>query len=315
LQISSTDGTEDPLAVRFAPNTWNKDGHKYANEPLDFTGPEPGCTHPYGRLPSVLGLFEKFWSNILQRCIVRETNRYASEVIESTGGKIRGGLHWTPLGLQEFQAYIAMCLYMGVKKLPSTRLYWSRKETLFHYLVILQRMMWEWFELITRCLHVANAPAHVMDRDSATYDKLHKVCWLVDEVQDRFKAMWTPNKQMTVDECMVMYKGQYCPIRQYMPLKPIRFGIKVWVATDALSKYLWNFEIYCGKGGNPHDVDNDSDEDSDGGSSSDAEVTRAGIEEGLQGRNVVKSLMQDLVGRGHIVTTDNFFTSVPLFLD
>jgi hypothetical protein len=127
--------------------------------------------------------------------------------------------------------------------------------------------------------------------------------------------MWTPNKQMTVDECMVMYKGQYCPIRQYMPLKPIRFGIKVWVATDALSKYLWNFEIYCGKGGNPHDVDNDSDEDSDGGSSSDAEVTRAGIEEGLQGRNVVKSLMQDLVGRGHIVTTDNFFTSVPLFLD
>jgi hypothetical protein len=25
--------------------------------------------------------------------------------------------------------------------------------------------------------------------------------------------------------------------------------------------------------------------------------------------------MQDLVGKGHIVTIDNFFTSVPLFLD
>jgi hypothetical protein len=36
-----------------------------------------------------------------------------------------------------------------------------------------------------------------------------------------------------------------------MPKKPMRFGIKVWVAIDALSKYLWNFEVYCGKQENP----------------------------------------------------------------
>jgi len=29
----------------------------------------------------------------------------------------------------------------------------------------------------------------------------------------------------------------------------------------------------------------------------------------------MKHLLKDLGGRGHIVTTDNFFTSVPLFLD
>jgi hypothetical protein len=34
-----------------------------------------------------------------------------------------------------------------------------------------------------------------------------------------------------------------------------------------------------------------------------------------QGRNVVKGLLQDLGGRGHIVTTDNYFTLVPLYLD
>jgi hypothetical protein len=84
-----------------------------------------------------------------------------------------------------------------------------------------------------------------------------------------------------------------------MPLKPVRFGIKVWAKpADVLPKYLWNFEIYCGKSGNPHDVDNDSNEDNDGRSSSNAEVPRAGIEEDLQGRNVIKSLMQDLVGIG-----------------
>jgi hypothetical protein len=30
---------------------------------------------------------------------------------------------------------------------------------------------------------------------------------------------------------------------------------------------------------------------------------------------VVKELLKDLYGRGHIVTTNNFFTFVPLFLD
>jgi hypothetical protein len=263
----------------------------------------------------MIGLFEKFWSNILQRRIIRETNQYAFEVLEGTANKTRRDLGWIPLGLQEFRAYIGMCLLMGVKKLPSTRLYWSRREALFHCSVISQVMTRERYELITRCLHVANAPADVMDRDSATYDKLHKVRWMVDEVTNYFKAMWTPNQQLTVDECMVMYKGQYCPIRQYMPNKHVRFGIQVWAAADALSKHLWNFKIYCGKGGNPHDVDSDTDDDSDSGSSSDPEVLHSGKGEGLQGRNVVKTLLKDLVGRGHIVTTDNFFTSVPLFLD
>jgi hypothetical protein len=134
-----------------------------------------------------------------------------------------------------------------------------------------------------------------MGRANATYDKLHKLWWMVDEVTGRFKAMWTPNQQMIVDECMVMYKDQYCPVRQYMPNKPVWFGIKVWVAADALSKYIWNFEIYCGKGGNPHDVDNDSDDDSGSGSSLDPGGLQSGKGEGLQGKNIVKSLMKDLV--------------------
>jgi hypothetical protein len=44
-------------------------------------------------------------------------------------------------------------------------------------------------------------------------------------------------------------------------------------------------------------------------------VLRSGKGEGLQGRNVVKPLRKGLVERGHIVTIDNFFTLVPLFLD
>lgn len=101
-----------------------------------------------------------------------------------------------------------------------------------------------------------------------------------------------------------------------MPKKPIRFGLKVWALADVVSKYMWDFEIYCGKGGNPHDNDGN---DNALGSNFDIEVqsmpTRSGPGEGFSGRKVVKDFMKDLAGHGHIVTTDNYFTFVPLFLD
>jgi hypothetical protein len=246
---------------------------------------------------------------------VRETNRYASEIIDNKDGRTRGGLQWTPLTLSKFWAYISICLFMGVKKLPSTRNYWSSQNPILHCPVISALLTRDRYELITRCLHVANAPLTATDKSSPSYDKLHKIRWMLDEVRNRFKAMWAPNQQLTVDESMVMYKGMYCPIRQYMPCKPVRFGIKVWAAADALSKYVWNFEVYCGKHGNPHD-DGHASSGTDGDMSTSgcgAEISGKG--EGLQGRNVVKDLLRDLGGKGHIVTTDNFFTSVPLFLD
>jgi hypothetical protein len=52
----------EALLHRFCPSTWNKDNHIYYEPPLPFTGHEPGCTHPYGRLPSLPGLFDKFWT-------------------------------------------------------------------------------------------------------------------------------------------------------------------------------------------------------------------------------------------------------------
>jgi hypothetical protein len=229
--------------------------------------------------------------------------------------KTRGGLQWTPLGLEEFRSYLSIFMYMGIKKLPSIRNYWARSDPLLQCPIISKIMTRERFEQITRCLHVANAPSTSTDPKSPTYDKLHKLRWMIDEIRTRFQAMWSPNQQLTVDETMVMYKGMYCPVRQYMPKKPVRFGIKVWAAADALSKYLWNFEVYCGKQGNPYDDISNSDMEVQQVMECNEDNVCAGKGEGLQGRNIVKSLLRDLQGRGHIVTTDNFFTSVPLFLD
>jgi hypothetical protein len=82
---------------------------------------------------------------------------------------------------------------MGIKRLHSTRIYWSQDEPLLYCHVISQLMNGDRFELITRCLHVASAPPNVTNKDSPTYDKLYKIRWMLDEIRDRFKSMWSPN--------------------------------------------------------------------------------------------------------------------------
>ncbi|XP_053286688.1 piggyBac transposable element-derived protein 4-like [Pleuronectes platessa] len=76
-----------------------------------------------------------------------------------------------------------------------------------------------------------------------------------------------------------------CPFRQYMPSKPAKYGIKLWVACDARSSYAWKMQVYTGKpsGGRP---------------------------ERNLGLRVVLDLTEGLSGRN--VTCDNYFTSYEL---
>ena len=39
---------------------------------------------------------------------MRESNRYASKVIDDTDERTQGGMEWTPLGLEEFRAYLSI---------------------------------------------------------------------------------------------------------------------------------------------------------------------------------------------------------------
>lgn len=59
---------------------------------------------------------------------------------------------------------------------------------------------------------------------------------------------------MSVDEGMIKYKGRLY-FRQYMPKKPIKYGIKVWMAADSRTGYVCNYDIFNSllehKSGNP----------------------------------------------------------------
>lgn len=86
---------------------------------------------------------------------------------------------------------------------------------------------------------------------------------------------------------MIKFQGR-SSLKQYMPLKPVKRGIKVWVLADSRNGYFSKFEVYTGKG--------------------------ATAEKGL-GMRVVKALTSELKGKNHHVFFDNYFTSHGLLAD
>jgi hypothetical protein len=150
---------------------------------------------------------------------------------------------------------------------------------------------------LTRCLHITDPTTYTIPVGSPGYDKMHQTRWLVDRIREACQREWKLGQFVTVDETMVRYKGTYCPARQYMPKKPEKWGIKVWCLADSITCYIANFDIYCGK------------------SISTFDHPQPSREEASLGYSVVMDLTRGLEDKNHVVTMDNYFTSVGLFRD
>ncbi len=128
---------------------------------------------------------------------------------------------------------------------------------------------------------------HLAPRESPRYDRLGKVRPLLEHIQSRCAELYNPSKHLAVDEAMIKFQGR-SSLKQYMPKKPIKRGIKVWVLGDSSNGYFSRLEVYTG-----HKVH---------------------VERGL-GAHVVKDLSKDFYGKWHHVYFDNFFTSKKLLCD
>ena len=45
---------------------------------------------------------------------------------------------------------------------------------------------------------------------------------------------------------LIAFKGR-CSFRQFMPSKPAKYGLKIWLAVDSKSGYMWMVQPYLGK--------------------------------------------------------------------
>ena len=144
------------------------------------------------------------------------------------------------------------------------------------------------FQLLALCLHFVDNSSVQRDQNGMCKDKLFKIRKFIDRIVESFRTKYTPRKCVLIDEQMVAYKGRLS-FKQYMPAKPIKWGMKAYVLAEADTGSICDWHLYTGK------------DDSDLQSADTANGTQVVI-------RLIKNLQPE-----HIIYTDNYYTSPDLF--
>ena len=92
------------------------------------------------------------------------------------------------------------------------------------------------------------AMLHIVDfSKESKEDKLKKVPHFIDHLCQRCKELYQSSGNVAIDEQMVKSKHR-SGMQQYIPLKPVKFRLKLWVIADSLNGYTYDFDIYTRKG-------------------------------------------------------------------
>ena len=119
-------------------------------------------------------LFELFWTPTIMSAIVLEANLYATT--RDALGKTIGGENWEEFAVLGLRAFMAMAIYMGMKKQPNYRTYWMQ-DSFFFCPKISSMFTRQRFMDLRRCLHVMNRREYGhIERTNPRYDKVHQTC-------------------------------------------------------------------------------------------------------------------------------------------
>ena len=150
---------------------------------------------------------------------------------------------WTAkqITLPEIKAWLGLVMAMSIHKLPAIVDYW-KDDWILGVPAFARIMSRNRFQEILRYLHVNNNE-NMLARENENYDKLFKIRPLIESLKINFQIHYNPHCEQSIDEAMVKYKGR-TSWKQYMPLNPIKRGIKIWCRADSHAGYLCDFEVY-----------------------------------------------------------------------
>ena len=169
-------------------------------------------------------------------------------------------------------------ILMGINKLPTLHHFW-KKDSTFRYSRIADRISRNSFLEISRFLHFMDNSLYNTTMTDPSYDRLWKLRPLITAHSKSFVDSYSPQSCMAIDEAIILFKGRSA-MKQYIPKKPIKRGLKILVRADSMNGYICEFQVYVGKIGNRS--------------------------ENSLGERVVKDLTRSLVGGYYTVYTDSF---------
>jgi hypothetical protein len=158
---------------------------------------------------SPMDVFNLFFDNGIIAEIQSETNRFAKQQINIR--KQEGPLkpksvyaQWREVSTHETKIFLAIVIHMCLVKKPSLRDYWTMQPIFHTNYTTKIGMSREQFLAILTVLHVNNNEDSI-SRGQPGYDPMHKVQPILNALTARFRNVYTPEENLTIDEAICAF--------------------------------------------------------------------------------------------------------------
>lgn len=185
--------------------------------------------------------FDLFFNDDILSLICNETNLFAHKrqnQVLSPHARIK---KWKDVTLVDMKAFLGLVINMGLMPLPSIESYFTT----------------EWVGRIPFFREVFNKDEflnifwnlhfnHVRE-ENVQVPKHFQIDPILTHMKKMSRLFYTPTECVSVDESTISFKGRVS-FRVYNPMKPTKFGMKVFVISDSKNGYLYDFIPYFGGG-------------------------------------------------------------------
>lgn len=216
------------------------------NGPIKFVE-TPGRNYDINDSATPSDYFELYLDNNDFEEIAIETNRYASQYLNKhheTLGRCSRFRKWRDTCGKEIARYIALIFTMGLLSQSDVCEYWST-DPITSTPIFPATMSRDRFLLLSSFLHLANNDNYIA-RGNDGHKPLFKLGTIYQRLLERFFLVYTPHQQLSFDEGMIPWKGNLS-FRVYSPDKPVKYGIKAYMLSDATNGYVSKLKLYTGK--------------------------------------------------------------------
>lgn len=251
-------------------------------KPQNIVTQLPGVKGVAKEAKAVLDCWKLFFSNEIIQYITDCTNKKL-QIIRLT----RNVKHYGPTDFDEISAFVGLLYLAGVKRaqhLNTSELWCTDGTAPEYFAATMSERRFHSLVQVIRFDDIESRAQRVQE------DHLAPVRYVLDNFVGKCLQHYSLGNYITVDEMLEGFRGR-CKFRQYIANKPAKYGIKIYAVVDSRMFYTHNIEIYAGKQPTgPFELKNDA-------------------------HSVVIRLLRHCSGTGRNVTTDNYFTSVPLAND
>lgn len=272
-------------------NYIGKDGYIWSTEPKkvgrtpkrNLLIGKPGPKNAAVLVTSPEEAFGLFINNEMVQIITRWTNQKIILVREKFNSR-QGFAYDT--SESELRAFIGILLFLGATKSSKEALssIWAEDGT--GKPLCIAAMSQKRFTFISYCLRFDDSQSR---EERKKNDKLAPIRQIFDMFVTACHSNYTPGPDCTVDESLLSFRGR-CGFKQYIPNKPSKYGIKLFVLADNDTSYSVKSIAYTGAG---------------------TFVDQAHMDVPVPTKAVL-GLVDCIEGTNRNVTTDNYYTSIPL---